>query len=172
MINIDAEIIATLMTILATVFGYIIKRQHDRLTEVKNQLSDKKYNLYHQIYSAFFDLVHNYSIATKIANLSKREKEIENVTSALTQNLLIIKKDIFIYAPDVVLTKFLAWTNLVTDNPKDQSHALLYLQLCVEIRKDMGHPKTEIKEDAILRAIMSSSSEFQEMWKLLKKEKG
>lgn len=46
-------------------------------------------------------------------------------------------------------------------------HTKIFLELYILIRKDMGHPKTLIKESDILRLIMTTDSDVDQMKKLI-----
>ena len=52
-----SEILVAVMTLMTASFGFIIKEQREKLKTIQNQLSDKKYNLYNDIFTIFFDLI-------------------------------------------------------------------------------------------------------------------
>lgn len=152
-----SEILVAVLMIIATGLGFIIREQREKIKTARNQLSDKKYKLYHEIFSVFFDLI-------------KGEKRLKNKGSTNTVSQLIdIKKDMLIYAPDDIVKKFQEWNNYISNNEGDIKHAYIYLELFVLIRKDMGQKKTEISESDILRLIMTTDSEFTVMWNMIKK---
>lgn len=87
----------------------------------------------------------------------------------MVNQLIDIKMDLLIYAPDDIVQKFLEWNRYISNNEGDLKHAYIYLELFVLIRKDMGHHKTDITEADILRLIMTTDSEFETMWNMIKK---
>jgi hypothetical protein len=147
-----SEIITLVLTILVTGLGYIIKRQHDKLQEVKNQLSEKKYDLYYELLSMIFDTI-------------KKEKgmPVEDGRD-LGHRIIDVKKPLILYAPDPILRKFIEWTRYTNNNPSnDPRHFLIYLQLIELIRKDMGQPKTSFVQDDFWNLIMTTDEEIRGM---------
>jgi hypothetical protein len=151
-----SEIIIGILTLTATSFGFIIKEQRDKIRTVRNQLSEKKYGVYNDVFSVFFNLIRGQKGFT------------ENNEQELADKIISIKKDLLIYAPDNILKKFLEWNRFIANNEGDLKHAKIYLELFVLIRKDMGNHKTEINEADILKLIMTTDSEFEKMWELIK----
>lgn len=151
-----SEIIIGILTLIATGFGFIIKDQRDKIRTVRNQLSEKKYGVYNDVFSVFFNLIRGQKGFT------------ENSEHELADKIISIKKDLLIYAPDNILKKFLEWNRFIANNEGDLRHAKIYLELFVLIRKDMGNHKTEITEADILKLIMTTDSEFEKMWGLIK----
>lgn len=152
-----SEILVGVMTLVAAGLGFIINEQREKLKTIRNQLSDKKYHLYNEIFVVFFDLI-------------KGQKGLkETGESDLATQLIDIKKNLFVYAPDDIVKKFIEWNRYINNNVGDIKHARIYLELFVLIRKDMGHAKTEINEDDILRSIMTSDQEFEKMKEWIKK---
>lgn len=151
-----SEIIIGILTLTATSFGFIIKEQRDKIRTVRNQLSEKKYGVYNDVFSVFFNLIRGQKGST------------ENNEQELADKIISIKKDLLIYAPDNILKKFLEWNRFIANNEGDLKHAKIYLELFVLIRRDMGNHKTEINEADILKLIMTTDSEFEKMWELIK----
>lgn len=150
-----SDILISVLTLISALLGYIIKEQIEKIRTIQNQLSDKKYKLYHEIYAVFFDLL-------------KQQKGMqEKSNNELALRLVDIKKDLFIYAPDNLVKKFLEWNRFINNNSNDIKHIIIFLDLFVLIRKDMGHKKTEIVNLDILRSIMTTDEEFESMKKQL-----
>lgn len=150
------DILVALLTILAGGLGYVIKEQREKIKTIQNQLSDKKYKVYHELYAIFFDLFKQQKNLQK-----KNENDIIN-------RLIDVKKDLFIYAPDPIVRKFLEWNQIINNSPGDIKHILIFLEIFTLIRKDMGQTKTGITEMDILRSIMTTDEEFKKMKLLLK----
>ncbi|MBU2019063.1 MAG: hypothetical protein KJ941_05405 [Bacteroidetes bacterium] len=155
-----SEIAVVLLVILTSGLGYIIKKQHDRIKDIQSQLSEKKYNVYHEIFSIYFDLIKD----------SKTKKTIS--TEKLGIRIMDIKKDLLIYAPDNILQKFIEWTRYTNNNETtDMRHFLIYIELFRLIRMDMGYPKTTLSEDDVWKLIMTSDIEIAKMKALIHQEK-
>jgi len=150
-----AGILITLLTILAGGLGFIIKEQREKIKTIQNQLSEKKYKVYHEIYSIFFDLL-------------KQQKGIQNKNdSNLVERLIDIKKDLFIYAPDKICKKFIEWLRFMDNKPGDTNQIVIFLDICVLVRKDMGQSKTKITNLDLLRSIMISDEEYEKFIKTI-----
>lgn len=151
-----SEILVAVLIIVSSGLGFIIKEQKEKLKSIKSQLSDKKYKLYHDVYSLFFDLI-------------KSEKGVKKQNiKAIGTRIIDIKKDLLIYAPDLIVQKFIEWNRYLSNHEGDMRHAKLFLELYILIRKDMGHPKTLINESDILKLIMTSDSEVEQMKQMIK----
>lgn len=150
-----SDILVAILTLLAAGLGFIIKEQFEKIKTIQNQLSDRKYKLYHEIYSLFFDLF-------------KQQKNLQKKNdNDIVVRLIDIKKDLFIYAPDNIVKKFMEWNRYINNHSGDIKHIVVFLELFVLIRKNMGHTKTEITNLDILRSIMTTEEEFENMKKLL-----
>src|SRR5690606_15233149 len=98
-------------------------------------------------YDVFFELVEKKDTNTKMS------KKIEKL-------LLDIKKEMFIYAPDKIIEKFLDWYNNDLNEPNVFKRIYLYSEILILIRKDMGNPKSKTNENDLIRSILSSHEEF------------
>ena len=155
-----SEILVGVLGIISAGLGYVIKEQRDKITSIQKQLSDKKYKLYHEIYSIFFDLFKQQK------GLQKKEH-----VNTIGSRLIDIKKDLFIYAPDIIINKFTEWNNSVESEQGGIKHITVFLELFILIRKDMGHEKTEIAPLDILRSIMINDDEFKKIQEQINTEK-
>jgi len=137
------------------VIGYLyyrLRKKNDELISIKEKLSDKKYNLYNSLYSVFFKLIKDVKETNK-NKIQKAEKE-------LVEKLLEIKKEMFIYAPDEVLLKFLKWNeNIDNKEVSTEENMKLFFKILVLIRKDMGNKNTIVNEEDILKSILISDNE-------------
>lgn len=144
-----SEIFAPVFGVVAAALGYILKEKRDKIKNLQNQLSDRKYNVYHDIFSFFFDVL-------------KSQKKLSTATEEdLVTRLINIKKDLVIYAPDNIIRKLIEWDVIRTTYPNDPRHLSKFLELFILIRKDMGHHKTSIIPEDILRFIMANEEEFR-----------
>lgn len=133
--------------IIIASLGFIIKNQYEKIIEIKSQLSNKKYELYLKVYTIFFELVEK---------KSKKEKPTKKIETLINE----IKKEMFIYAPDNIIEKFLDWNNNIENEENTLKRLDFFNELLILIRKDMGNPKTKITKDHLIRSILSSEEEF------------
>jgi len=147
-----SEIIIVILTLIGTGLGYIIKEQREKLKQVRAQLSDKKYNLYYSVYSIFFDLIKG-----------KNSKNVKQIG----QKIVDVKKDLMLYAPDNVVFKFLEWNRFISNNDNDVRHAKIFLELFIDIRKDMGYKKTNLTKKEILGMIMTTDEDVNQFYLLI-----
>ncbi|WP_157547637.1 hypothetical protein [Hymenobacter sp. DG25A] len=144
-----SEFLVPILGAIVAALGYLVKQQKDEIKGIQSQLSDKKYNVYNEVISVIFDIV-------KSTKGLKKQKEND-----LISKLIDIRKDLYIYAPDNIIRKFNEWQQYNELQPGNSKHILIYMDLIVLIRKDMGHRKTVIHSREILRSIMLNSSEFE-----------
>lgn len=144
-----SEVLVAILAIISAGLGYIIKEQREQLRNIRQQLSDRKYKVYHEVFSFFFDF------------FKAQKKLIDTPDSDFVSKLIDIKKDLMIYAPDEIVRKFFEWNNLLSSKNVNPKHLKVFLELCVLIRKDMGHEKTTISVPDILRSIMDGDEEFE-----------
>lgn len=147
-----SEIIVVVVTIIAAGLGYIVKQQREKIKEINSQLSVQKYEMYNEVLNLFFDIMKE----------NKGGKKISATTLGI--RVLTVKQQMLIYAPDQVITKFLEWTRYTANMKEgDMKHFLIYLDLMILIRKDMGHPKTSFVPDDFWKLIMTTDEEIKLM---------
>jgi hypothetical protein len=151
-----SQILVALLTLITAALGYVVREQREKIKNIQNQLSEKKYKVYNDIYTIFFDLFKQQK------GIVKKEK-IED----MGLRMIDIKKELFIYAPDVVLTKFLEWNNIVSNDSSNKKHFKVYLELFILIRKDMGHKKTKISANDVLKSIVLTNNDYRELLKMM-----
>lgn len=124
-----SELIVGILVFISTILGFIIKVQHDKILSIKNQISDRKYNVYNEIFSIFFDIMREGKGFTK--KLKPND---------LPDRIIKVKKDLLIYGTDEIIKKFTEW-NVNCNNPNQMLNFQNYLALFILIRKDMGYKK-------------------------------
>ncbi|HBF89384.1 MAG TPA: hypothetical protein DDX39_12150 [Bacteroidales bacterium] len=150
-----SEILVALLIILSSGLGFIIREQKEKIKSIKSQLSEKKYKLYYDIFSLFFDII-------KSGKGMKKEND-----KILGTKIIDIKKDLLIYAPDLIVKKFIEWNRFVSNHEGDIKHAKLFLELFLLIRKDMGFPKTLVNESDILKIIMTTDTDVAQLKQMI-----
>ncbi|GAB3932759.1 hypothetical protein [Larkinella terrae] len=143
------EILLLLLGTLSTYLLWRVQYQKDRLKSIESQLSDKKYKMYSEVIYIFFDITLG----------SKTETQISQ--DELVKRIIGIKKDMYLYAPDLIFKKITEWLlNLTTyDNPT--KHFNDYYELIKLIRKDMGNKKTKITRDEFMLFYMQNREEYE-----------
>ena len=151
-----SELIVGILVSISTILGFIIKVQHDKILSIKNQISDRKYNVYNEIFSIFFDIMREGKGFTK--KLKPND---------LPDRIIKVKKDLLIYGTDEIIKKFTEW-NVNCNNPNQMLNFQNYLALFILIRKDMGYKKSKLTEKDILRIIMGDDDEYKKFLELMK----
>ena len=151
-----SELIVGILVFISTILGFIIKVQHDKILSIKNQISDRKYNVYNEIFSIFFDIMREGKGFTK--KLKPND---------LPDRIIKVKKDLLIYGTDEIIKKFTEW-NVNCNNPNQMLNFQNYLDLFILIRKDMGYKKSKLTEKDILRIIMGDDDEYKKFLELMK----
>ncbi len=152
-----SEILVAGLLLISSGLGYVVKRQHDQIKEIKLRLSDRKHDLYLKMYNLIFDLVKGQK-----SNKTKTASE-----EIMADNIIEIKKELLLYAPDNVVKQFIIWNRYNNNNPGSSDHFKYFLKAMLLLRKDMGNSKTEIKEIDYLYMIMGTDEGVEEMAKIL-----
>lgn len=140
-----SELAVGILAFISAVAVCIIKLQHDKISSIKNQLSDKKYNVYNEIFSIFFDIM-------------RAGKGYIPNNSNLPDRIIQIKKDLLIYGTDEINKKFIEW-HINCGTPNQVPNFKNYLSLFLLIRKDMGYKNSKLTENDILDIITGNKEE-------------
>lgn len=149
-------ILSILISAIIAVAGIIIAWQTEKLRTMREQLSEKKYNAYADAVKMFYSVLKD----TK-ANRTTNNKE-------MMDRMIDIKRDIFMYGSDNVFKAFNTWLLLTSkeshnaDYIKEQLNA--FLNLVLEIRKDMCNNNTNLKKHDILLNITQSEEEARKLY--------
>ena len=150
------SILVSLLTISSAIFIVVLQRKTERIKIIENQLSEKKYKAYSELVGIFYNIF----------------KDVKNNTPAdngnLISQLIDVKKDLFIYGSDDVFRKFTTWLSFSTENQNDLNHMNYFLDLMLEIRKDMGKKNTSLTKNEIMLNLIQDKKvldEFSEYWK-------
>lgn len=149
------SILISLLTISSTVFVVILQRKTEKLKIIENQLSENKYKAYIDLVKVFYDI------------LKEVRNKKETNSDVVGDKIFDAKKDIFMFGSDAVFKKFSAWLTFTSENPGDQRHLNLYLEMMLEIRKDM-HSKTNLSKNDIMQNVMQNRAELQKLEHLWK----
>jgi len=157
MIDTIAKILLPVLLIAVSVLTYFLKKKDDELTLIKNKLSDKKHDAYADIIGLFFDLLKESKGLTKVDNSQLKSKAID------------IKKNILLLAPDNIVFKYFEFEEISSAQTRSLT-IVKYLEPVVLIRRDMGNPKTLLTVDKLLKGLISTTKDYEEILSLIDKE--
>lgn len=146
-------LLSILLSAIVTLAGIFIAWQTEKLRTMMEQLSEKKYKAYadavKMFYSVFMDL--------------RLHKPTNN--NEMLKNMIDAKRDIFMYGSDKVFKAFNTWL-LATkdDNKKEQFSA--FLDLILEIRKDLCNGKTNLTKHDIMLNLTQSEEEARKLYEM------
>ncbi len=142
------EISLLILGTLSTFLIWKIQHQKEKIKDIENLVSEKKYKLYSELIYIFFD----------IANADKLGKKMTE--RDLLKRILDIKKDMFLYAPDEIFKMFTKWT-LELNKPNGSINQFkTYFKLIKLVRADMGQSKTRIELDDFMLFYMQNEQEY------------
>ena len=144
----DSEIIlggiSIFLTVVIAILGWIMQRKIEQIKIMENQLSDKKYNAYADLVGILFSILKNV----------KKEKDTNQ--KVLMDKMLESKKNIFMYGSDKVVMAFSEWLCSSTTGENNEQQMNKFLELMIEIRKDMcGRSSKITKYDLLLNLIQN-----------------
>lgn len=89
-----SELIVGILVFISTILGFIIKAQHDKILSIKDQISDKKYNVYNEIFSIFFDISkhsvnHVFFPQTSVINFTSKKQSYDDTRRSSRDNELL-----------------------------------------------------------------------------------
>lgn len=139
-IKIFSPILVVLLTALCATLGWLYKHAHEKNLFIEKQLFEKKYTFYIGVLEFFFNTMRG---------LKQDDNEIKN-------KMWEFNKDLYIYAPDDVLITYQNW---MYDNRNHDSQNIDRMlkgvcDIIIAIRKDMGHKKTKMNSDNILKHLL------------------
>ena len=153
------QIIITIITTTCIVLGWIIHRKTEQIKIMENQLSERKYKAYAEMVAVFYGV---------LKDVKKQKNTNLNV---VMEKIIESKRDILLYGSDEVFKKFNIWLCSATDDKEDNMQMKYYLDLILEMRKDMRGGKTKITEKDILINLIQNRSEVDDFLQLIVKEK-
>ncbi len=124
---------------------------------LKANCQTKKHDTYSDIIGLFFDLLKESKGLTKVDNSLLKSKAID------------IKKNLLLLAPDDIIFKYFQFEEMASSETRSLT-IIKYLELVVLIRKDMGNPKTLLTVDKLLKGLISTTKDHEEILSLIDKE--
>ena len=145
-------LLSILISAIVALAGFIIARQTEKLRTMREQLSEKKYKAYADAVKMFYTVLKD----------SRLHKPTNN--NEMLKNMIDIKRDIFMYGSDKVLKAFNKWL-LLTTSPNDRAQFAAFLDLVLEMRKDLCNGKTNLTKHDILLNLTQSEEEARKLYK-------
>ncbi|MEA5256153.1 hypothetical protein VB264_00050 [Arcicella aquatica] len=143
------EILLLILTTLTTYLIWRVQYQKEKLKIIENQLSDKKYKMYSELIYIFFDIVLGAKLGQELTN------------EEILKRIIAIKKDMYLYAPDIVFRQFTEWLLNLNNHENMTHHFNDYYKLITLVRKDMGNTKTTISRDDFMLFYMQNREEYK-----------
>lgn len=135
------------ITILIALLGTLITVSGNLQIQIRNEQKPKKT----EIYDKFINLFLGYLLAAKLGKEQKNEEE-------LIKSLAEITPDLILWASDEVLSLYIKFRQMADGSLKKSSEdnpMLLFGQLLLAIRKDLGHQNKEIDKKSILSTFVN-----------------
>jgi len=133
------KIFLPLILILLGGLGWLFKHEREKRLQIEKQLSDKKYSVYKLFIDLYFDMFQTVQEGKSV--------DIKKITPKIIE----IKRDLLIYGGDKVVKTFLNWQiSTFTGKPSLKP----FTEILIEMRKDMGYPKTTITSDLFLKSLI------------------
>jgi hypothetical protein len=139
------------ITILIALLGTLITFSGNFLIQIRNEQKPKKIEIYDKIIKFFFDSI----LASKLGQKPKTEEE-------LIQGFADMTPDLILWASDDVLNLYIKFRQITNNNMQDSSSnpILLFGQMLLAMRKDLGHQNNQINEVSILGTFVNDVENF------------
>ena len=144
-------ILSVVISAIVAVAGIIIAWQTEKLRNMREQLSEKKYNAYADAVKMFYSVLKDAK-----ANRTTNNEE-------MMDRMIDIKRDIFMYGSDKVFKAFNKWL-LYTANSNDKAQFSAFLDLVLEMRKDMCNNNTKLTKHDIMLNLTQSEEEAKKLF--------
>jgi hypothetical protein len=129
------------ITILIALLGTLITFSGNFLIQIRNEQKPQKIEIYDKTIKFFFDSI----LASKLGQQPKTEEELIQGFAEMTPELIL-------WASDDVLNLYIKFRQITNNNRQDYSNnpILLFGQMLLAMRKDLGHQNNQINEVSIL----------------------
>ncbi len=141
------QIAVPILLLILGGIGWLYRHEKERRLQIEKQLSDRKYDVYIKLLTVFFDI------------LKQVKKGQPTNASKLINKMLDIKKELIIFGNDNVLFAFFGWEK----DSQTKSNLKALAKLIIEVRKDMGNPKTAVTTQDFLKSLVSTEQDFNEL---------
>ncbi|MHC5612358.1 MAG: hypothetical protein ACYTXA_15450 [Nostoc sp.] len=129
------------ITILIALLGTLFTVGGNLNIQVRNEQKPKKIEIYDKVIKFFFDSI----FASKLGREPKTEAD-------LVQGFADMTPDLILWASDDVLNLYIKFRQVANNNMQDSSSnpILLFGQMLLAMRKDLGHQNNKLNELSIL----------------------
>lgn len=142
------------ITILIALVGTLITFAGNLQIQIRNEQKPKKVEIYDKAIKFFFDSI----LATKLGQNPKTEDE-------LVKGLAEMTPDLILWASDDVLNLYIKFRQTTNNNNMQESSnnaILLFGQMLLAMRKDLGHQNKQMNEVSILGTFVNDVENLSE----------
>ena len=131
------------ITILVAALGALITVAGNLNIQIRNEQRPKKFEVYDKIIKLFFDSL--FSSKSKSISTQEEQEEIARKVQEITPDLIL-------WASDDVLNLYIKFRQVANSEMEDSSNTsiLLFSQLLLAMRKDLGNQNNKLDEVSIL----------------------
>ncbi|WP_293355994.1 MULTISPECIES: hypothetical protein [unclassified Microcoleus] len=127
------------ITILIASLGALITVAGNFNIQIRNEQKPKKVEIYEKVINLFFDSI----FAQKLGQEPKTEEELVKSIHDMTPDLIL-------WASDDVLNLYIKFRQIANNQDSSTTPILLFGQMLLAMRKDLGHQNNQINEESIL----------------------
>jgi hypothetical protein len=142
-VNVWAALSPLVVLALAGV-GWLYRHERERRENVELQVSERKHQAYLSVLNIYFDLM-------KPENRGKQPD-----TRLVTNMMFDANKELILFGSDEVVTLYLNWFQELRQGSLNLERLG---ELVVAIRRDMGHPRTDLTAETVLRHLITDYDE-------------
>lgn len=142
-----SQIAVPILLLILGGIGWLYRHEKERRLQIEKQLSDRKYEVYIKLLTVFFDI------------LKQVKKGQPTNALKLIDKMLDIKKELIIFGNDNVLFAFFKWEK----DSQTRGNLKALAELIIEVRRDMGNPKTEVTTQHFLKSLVLTEQDFNEL---------
>lgn len=142
------------ITVLITLVGALITLAGNLQIQIRNEQKPKKIEIYDKVIKFFFDSI----FAGKLGQNPKSQEELAKGFADMTPDLIL-------WASDDVLNLYIKFRQIKENNIEDitQNPILLFGQLLLAMRKDLGHQNNQLNEVSILGTFVDDVQNFSKL---------
>ena len=133
------------ITILIASLGALITVAGNFNIQVRNEQKPKKVEIYDKVINLFFDSI----FAQKLGQEPKTEEE-------LVKSIHDMTPDSILWASDDVLNLYIKFRQMANRQDSSTTPILLFGQMLLAMRKDLGHQNNQINEESILGTFVNN----------------
>jgi predicted DNA-binding ribbon-helix-helix protein len=134
------RVLTPILVFLLGGVGWLYKHEREKRLAAEQQVSERKYKAYVALLDIFFDQFK--------AMRHNRQLPMDELVDRMAD----ANRDLMLYASDGVLSLYNHWLDESRRGVVDMEQ---FGELIVAIRRDMGHPKTRIKAEEVLRQMLT-----------------